>query len=109
MGPTERRRYRRLRIRLPIVRIEGHPSLRQAGGAWTVDVSAGGVYFPLRSGSPPARGAKVSLELLVPPGVGYSGGPGQIRGTGRVVRATALPDRSTGVAVRFTKPLQLLF
>ena len=108
---VERRRYMRTRLRLAILRIApGDGAL--PGGMWTSDVSAGGMYFRVSSGAagPLGVGAEVSFELAVPPGGGYSGLAGTIRGAGRVVRTEqAEPEGPVGVAMRFSGPISVQF
>jgi len=106
----ENRRYRRLRLRLPISRIAGDVSLEWAAGLATGNISAGGMYFRVPAGpDEPATGTVLSFELVVPPGEGHSPYPGRVRGSGQVVRTDRSTGDAVGVAVQFTRPLSLEF
>ena len=110
VGPQEHRQHRRARLRLPVSRLAaGGEDL--AGGMWTGDVSAGGMYLraPAVVATQLPVGADVSFELNVPPGGGYWASAGRIRGAGRVVRAEQLDADSVGVAVAFSHALSMNF
>ena len=106
MATDERRRFQRLRLRLPISELSGLGG-EQAAGLRTSNISAGGMYFQLPAGSEVEEQTTASFELTVPPGEGYAAAEGRIRGSGRVVRTEALPEGRLGVAVEFTHPLAL--
>jgi len=99
----------RARLRLAISRIVGGEGVFP-GELWTSDVSAGGMYFRVSHAATESLGvgAQVSFELAVPPGAGYSGAGGAIRGAGCVVRAEQA-EGAVGVAVRFSGPISLQF
>jgi galactokinase len=109
MPQEDRRQFRRTRLRLQIARLEGLNQASQAQDLWTANMSAGGMFFRLPPGEPPATGTDLAFEITVPPGEGYSSSAGKVRGTGKVVRTQAMPDAGTGVAVQFTRPLALDF
>ena len=106
---SERRRYRRLSLRLPVAATEGAWPALPSGDLWTSNISAGGMYFKVAGQDAPADGAVLSFELSVPPGEGYSSCEGTIRGAGRVVRTDQAGQSQTGVALRFTQPRMLEF
>jgi hypothetical protein len=108
MQDTERRRFRRLKLRLAVTRLTGElPG--SPGVLWTSDISSGGMYFVLDRPDAPPVGARVAFELAVPPGEGYSSSSGLVKGTGQVVRTAGLDAALAGVAVRFTQPLSVEF
>lgn len=105
----ERRRYPRLAISLPI----GHRPVGSAGQLrcdFTLDIAPGGVHFSV-AGSSPKVGDRLDLELMVPPGEGYSPYEGKVRGVATVLRCKAAapgPSRWM-VAAKFDQPLNLEF
>ena len=105
----DRRQSRRAQLRLRIARLEGLDPPPQTRQLWTTDVSAGGMFFQANLADQPPLGARLSFELSIPPGEGYSSSAGKVRGTGEVVRVLASAAPRTGVAVQFTRPLALHF
>jgi hypothetical protein len=109
MTRADRRKFRRTRLRLRIARLKGLDLSAVAGSLWTTDVSAGGMFFHAPLAAEPKVGARVSFELDVPPGEGYSASEGKIRGSGKVVRAVPVAESNVGLGVQFTRPLALQF
>ena len=109
MSARERRKHRRVSLRLPLLEVEGLARTDSDHALWTSNVSAGGMYFQTATEPFPAEGSQLHFEILVPPGEGYSPAEGTIRGLGRIVRSLPLPQGKVGVAVRFTQPLHLTF
>ena len=105
----ERRKHRRLVLRLPITRLQGQQYESAADGAWTRNVSAGGMYFVLPASEAPKAGQELHFEMTVPPGEGYSSYIGRISGWGQVARTAPQGTDSVGVALRFTHELGLAF
>jgi hypothetical protein len=102
-------------MRLPIeCQLEGCPGLLRSV---TQNVSTGGLYFEMdvpAGAVAPRQGASLKFDLTVPPGAGHSPYQGRISGTAELVRcrpvaaATPTSDRC-GIAVRFSRPLNLRF
>jgi len=63
------------------------------------------------TGKAPSIGAKMELELTIPPGEGHFPYAGKVRGTGTVLRCGRIPSDQPrwGVAARFDEPLALDF
>lgn len=108
---TERRRFRRLSVSLPIVSLEFEDTSAspEQTELRTGDISPNGMMVYLSSPDEIPNGTKVSFELAVPPGEGYSSSEGRIRGSGQVVRVETEPSEGVGVGICFTKPLSLDF
>jgi hypothetical protein len=113
---TERRRYRRLAIRLPM---EYSPAGQgEAQRTTTSNISTSGLYFEvhLTQGTlAPELNSLLNVSLTIPPGDGYFPYAGQVTGTAEVVRREQLvahrgdtPAR-IGIGVRFSEPLKLAF
>jgi hypothetical protein len=109
MEASERRESRRLKLRLPITRMECSVPLMGQAGVWTSDISTGGMFFIVQVADPPKPGSKVSFELVVPAGEGYSVTGGRIVGQGEVARVAAINERTAGIAMKFNAPLDLAF
>ena len=106
MASEDRRKSRRVRLQLPIAWAR---SAGAGGKVWTTDVSAGGMYFWVPAAGAPGNGEELAFELSVPPGAGYSPSAGKVKGAGEVVRTTCLSTDRVGVAIRFTRSLDLEF
>ncbi len=116
MPDAERRKYRRLDIRLPLEcrRVEDaqEHSLRTV----SLNVSSGGLYFETDA-EDIEPGMLVDLELTVPPGDGHWPWHGRISATAEVVRTFGTETDDTegrkvkriGVAARFRERLKLSF
>lgn len=106
----ERRQEPRANLRLAISRMSVGDSAREFGGhLWTTNVSAGGMHMRCGAeiGAELSEGTKVTFELVVPPGGGYSASAGTVRGAGRVIRIEQAEEDVTGLAVQFAKPLAI--
>jgi len=103
----ERRRFQRLKLRLPISRLSPCPDSPDETPLRTSNISAGGMYFELPADKGPEAGAEIAFELTIPPGEGYASSASRIRGSGRVVREAPCREGTVGVAVAFTQPLAL--
>lgn len=103
---VDRRQHRRLRLQLPIGKLQGASSPNALS---TSDISTGGMYFVTDQSALGAPGQEVAFELLVPPGAGYWPNAGKILGRGQVIRTTKLGNQQLGVALQFLKPLSLNF
>jgi hypothetical protein len=114
MYDAERRKHRRLAIRLPL-----EYQLRGGNGSSPAvhrsvcrDVSSGGVQFETDCPGL-AVGTPLAVDLLVPPGDGYSPYPGRVQTEGRVVRVEPASSPTTParwrVAACFTNPPRLRF
>ena len=110
MTSPDRRRCRRLALSLPIMRLQMPDGAAWHRPACTANVSTDGMYFLLARGQALHAdvGSRLSFELSVPPGAGYSPWGGTIRSEGCVVRA-ADDGAGVGVALRFSRPLEMEF
>lgn len=110
----ERRRHRRLDIRLPLQYCPGNDSGVNVCRTVTRNISTGGLYFETDDLEIRA-GMTIELELTIPPGEGYSPYQGHITSMGEVVRVDDLgpsanaSTRRVGVATRFRDSLRLSF
>ena len=108
----ERRKHRRMAIRLPIECVSSSEGHQVTYRTITADISSDGVCFEADGNEFRIR-TPLEIELGVPPGDGHSPYAGRVRGTGRVVRV----DRTNGdaahakyrIAAHFSKPLKLVF
>ena len=104
----ERRRFGRLAVSLPFASLQSDEDALPEG-LCTSNISPKGMLFVTDRNAAPQEGQKVSFELVVPAGEGYSTSEGRISGTGKVVRAEAVPQLGIGIGVEFTEPLDLQF
>lgn len=111
----ERRRYRRLGIRLPLeCRFPGMP---QAFRCCTLDISTGGVRFDLDLPAEfprPQCPSILDLAVTIPPGAGHSPYEGRVSAAAEVLRCESVAGNGPGrqgysMAVRFKQPLELRF
>ncbi len=109
MPTQERRTYHRTRLRLRISKIEGLTLPDGTGNLWTSDVSPGGMYVHTPLAEAPAMSTKISFELTIPPGEGYSLSAGHVRGSGKVIRVDPSAEPVAGIAIGFTSPLAMHF
>jgi len=115
MRRSEKRKYKRLPIKLDL-------SCRKVGSiagkfytGCTVNVSPGGLYFETAAGTF-KPGSLVEIKLSIPPTVGLLAFGGRISALARVLRANSVcgshtdsnlsPDRY-GVALEFCRPPKL--
>ena len=110
METGDRRRCRRLEVRLPITRLALADQESWCLPACTANISADGMYFHLPPEHAPraGEGSLMQFELAVPPGAGYSVSGGIIRGEGSVIRAE-VSEAGVGLALRFDRPLEVDF
>ncbi|HOD81027.1 MAG: PilZ domain protein [Planctomycetes bacterium ADurb.Bin126] len=110
MESSDRRRCRRLELRLPITRLATPDRDAWCLPACTANISSDGMYFHLPAGHAPlaGEGSELRFELAVPPGAGYSVRGGLIRGRGSVVRLER-GEATVGLALRFDRPLEIDF
>lgn len=110
----ERRRHRRLDIRLPLQYCPVNDSGVNVCRTVTRNISTGGVYFETDDLELKA-GMMIDLDLTVPPGEGYSPYQGHVTSLGEVIRVDDLGPsanantRRVGVATRFRDNLRLSF
>lgn len=114
MCDADRRRHRRLAIRLPLeYRVNGENGISEpVHRSVCRDVSSGGVNFETECPGL-AIGTHLTVDLLVPPGDGHSPYPGRVHTEGRVVRVEPVsPTASSArwrVSACFTDSPQLHF
>ncbi|MFQ6047798.1 MAG: PilZ domain-containing protein [Phycisphaerae bacterium] len=117
MSPKERRKHRRLEIRLPLECSCVGAGPISAYRTVTLNVSTGGLYFETEA-TDIKPGMLLKIELTVPPGDGHFPYQGRVTGLGEVVRVVQLPPRTDlagrqrqrmGVATRFKENLKLSF
>lgn len=115
MGNIEKRKYKRLPIKLDL-------SCRQSGSTGgtfhtgrTVNVSPGGLYFESKDEAF-KPGNLLKIELSIPPTLGLLELGGSISGFGKVLRIRNICDSrsgadlssaKSGVALEFSQPLKL--
>jgi c-di-GMP-binding flagellar brake protein YcgR len=108
----ERRKHRRLEIRLPLQYCPVGDTGVNVCRTVTRNISTGGLYFDTDDADI-RPGMVIELELTIPPGEGYSPYQGQISGLGEVVRVDVADSpagaRRVGVATRFREGLKLSF
>jgi len=89
-SPPERRKHRRLEIRLPLeysfATLEDSLTYRTVTG----NISTGGIYFEIEGKSPDA-GGRLNLELTVPPGTHFPY-RGRVSTVAEVTRVIALAE-----------------
>jgi len=113
LSKTERRRYKRMPVRLAVTcRKVGSGTGRSFSG-YTVNVCPGGIYF--QSGADVLEPDNlVKVGLTIPPSAGLLEYGGRIAGFARVLRVDPCHDKTAGgsvkkygVAVEFCKPPRL--
>ena len=108
----ERRKHRRLPIRLPVECVGGEGDRRLVYRTVTRDVSCGGLCFDADA-EEFAVGTPIEFQLQIPPGEGYFPSAGRVRGSGQVVRVDRLPASGTpprfAIAASFAGPLKPVF
>lgn len=110
----ERRKHRRLDIRLPLQYCGGADSGVDVCRTVTRNISTGGLYF--ETDDPELRpGTVIEMELTIPPGEGHSPYQGRITSVAEVIRVDDLGPTSSaatrriGVATHFCNSLKLAF
>lgn len=113
----ERRKYQRLALRLPMeCRVEGGD---RRWRAFTADVGTGGVYLEIKvpqGFGVPEAGDQIQMDVVIPPGAGYSPFHGRLSGTARILRNQPLMVEADGpshvrygIAAQFDRPIHLVF
>ena len=111
MAIGERRRHPRLAIRLPVAHRPAGALEHAFCHDFTTNISPAGVQL-IVGGQAPAIGAKIELELTVPPGEGHFPYSGKIRGVAAILRREKIrsgPTPRWTLAGRFDQPLDLDF
>ena len=114
-SPPERRKYRRLRMALPL---EFRRSAQPSVGLYRSvarDVSTGGIYFETVL-EDLGKGDLIDIELTIPPGEGHFPYQGRVSSIAAVVRteklaslASQMTNPRIGVAAAFREPFKLAF
>ncbi len=115
MGSSEKRKYKRLPIKLDLSYRKVDSTAKKPHTGCTVNVSPGGLYFETAADvfKPDSL---LKVELSIPPTTGLLESGGSISGLGKVLRAhtisdsrtdTKLPSVRSGVALEFCQPLKL--
>jgi hypothetical protein len=115
MNSTERRKYKRLPIKLELSCRKVDSPAKESHTGFTTNVSPGGLYFET-STDVFKPGSLLKVELSIPPTTGLLETGGSISGLGKVLRThticcshtdTKLPSVRSGVALEFCRPLKL--
>jgi hypothetical protein len=111
MRTTEKRKYKRLGLKLQLYCVEVAATPEKIHTGETENISPGGLYF--QTSTPHfQRGNLLKVELSIPPDIGSLEFGGGMSGYARVIRShklpddTSLPNESTayGVALEFCQP-----
>ena len=114
MAKPERRRHRRLPIKIPLSCSKVSETAQKARKGLTVNVSPGGLYFQTLAAF--RAGSLVRIELSIPPTTGVLELGGRISGFAKVLRTHRIEDSRTstrpsankyGVALEFCQPPKL--
>ena len=110
MSRSEKRKYRRLPMKLDLsCRKAGSPAEKSYTG-YTVNVSPGGLYFETETETF-KPGNLLKVELSIPPTVGLLESGGRFSGFARVLRTyntcESPPCGRYGIAVKFSQSLKL--
>ena len=89
MYEVERRRYRRLEVRLDLSCRKAAALARKLYTGYTVNVSPGGLYFETTAGDF-TLGDLLKIELSIPPTAGLLESGGRISGFAKVLRTSAI-------------------
>lgn len=90
---TERRKWPRFAVRVPLVVVTGDHSI----SGYSRDVSGGGVYFYMNASDGAMIDQDFDFMLKLPPEITFSTWS-SIRGSARLVRKDAEPKDSAGIA-----------
>jgi hypothetical protein len=115
MSSSEKRKYKRLPIKLDLSYRRVDSTAKKSQTGCTVNVSPCGLYFETAADifKP---GSLLKVELSIPPTTGLLESGGSISGLGKVLRVhtisgphtdTKLPFVRSGVALEFCRPLKL--
>lgn len=112
MRDSERRKFKRLQVKLDLsCRLAGAPA-KQTYKGQTRDVSPGGVYFHTAA-SVFKPGNRLNIQLSIPPTAGLLEFGGKISAIANVLRIDShkkekdIPSDSCGVAVQFSQSPKL--
>ena len=115
MDSTERRKYKRLPIKLELSCRKVDSTAKESHAGCTTNVSPGGLYFET-SVNVFKPGSLLKVELSIPPTTGLLETGGSVSGLGKVLRTenicgthkdTGQPSVRSGVALEFCRPLKL--
>jgi hypothetical protein len=115
MVSTEKRKYKRLPIKLDLSCRKIDSTAKQFHTGCTVNVSPGGSYFETAADMF-KPGSLLKVELSIPPTTGLLESGGSISGIGKVLRTHTVSSSRTktepnfvrsGVALEFCQPLKL--
>ncbi len=115
MESNEKRKFKRLPIKLDLSYRKVDSTAKKSHAGCTVNVSPGGLYFETAA-DVFKLGSLLKVELSIPPTSGLLEFGGSISGLGKVLRAyiisgprtdTKLPSVRSGVALEFCQPLKL--
>jgi hypothetical protein len=115
MANVERRKYRRLPVKLDLSCCKVDSLAKKFHTGSTINVSPGGLYFETAT-DVFKPGSLLKIELSIPPTAGLLEAGGRISGLGKILRIhpitgpqteTNLPLVRSGVAVEFCKALKL--
>lgn len=115
MSNIEKRKFKRLPIRLDLSCYKAGHKGGKAHNGRTFNVSPGGLYFECED-SVFIPGNLLQIELSIPPTVGLLESGGSVSGLGKVLRidtitnsqkTTASPSARTAIALEFSQPLKL--
>jgi hypothetical protein len=113
MRSVEKRKYKRLPIKLDLCCHRTGSVAKEVYTGCTVDVSAGGLFFETAA-DVFKTGNMLTVELSIPPTVGLLEFGGSVSGLGKVVRTHTICDSTTGtdltsarsgIALEFCQPL----
>ncbi len=115
MGGSDKRKYKRLPIKLDLSYRKADSAAKKSHAGCTVNVSPGGLYFETAA-DVFKLGSLLKVELSIPPTSGLLEFGGSISRLGKVLRThtisgsrtdTELPSVRSGVALEFCQPLKL--
>ena len=114
-GEVDRRRYRRVALRVPIVLRGLEEGMRATGRAGlTENISLAGVYLRTPKGKPVAKDDLVTLSISIPQEAMRQFPFSRLMGRGRIVRVEELPEAGKaetnrlGMAVEFAEDFTVL-
>ena len=115
MESNEKRKFKRLPIKLELLCHKAHSTVKESHNGCTTNVSPGGLYFETET-DVFKPGNLLTVELSIPPTTGLLQSGGSISGLGKVLRTqticgshkdTEQPSVRSGVALEFCQPLKL--
>ncbi len=115
MVNTEKRKYKRLPIKLSLSYRKVDSTAKESHTGCTVNVSPGGLYFETAADAF-KKGSLLKVELSIPPTAGLLESGGSISGLGKVLRTHSIsgsrtdtepPSVRSGIALEFCRPLKL--